>query len=160
MIQLIRIDDRLVHGQVVYSWKASLGYQAIVVADDAAAKDEIRKKVIKMATPRDTKSIILSVEDTCKFLQNPKLNDVKIFVVVGSPKAAYEIAQCVGGKPPVNLGGMMAGEGRREFAKAVYLNDEDVSYLDKLVEGGISIETRQTPSERIQSFDSLRNSYK
>ena len=55
---------------------------------------------------------------------------------------------------------MMSGEGRREFAKAVYLNDEDVAYLDKLVEGGTSIETRQTPSERIQSFDNLRNAFK
>lgn len=159
MIQLIRIDDRLVHGQVVYSWKASLGYQAIVVADDDAAKDEIRKKVIKMATPRDTKSITLSIEEACSFLQNPKLADVKIFVVVGNPKAAYDIINCVGGTPPVNLGGVMAGEGRKEFAKAVYLNEEDVSYLDKLVEGGVSIETRQTPSERIQSFESLRKVY-
>lgn len=159
MIQLIRIDDRLVHGQVVYSWKASLGYQAIVVADDAASKDELRKKVISMATPKEVKSITTSIEGACELLTNPKLKDVKVFVVVATPRAAYDIIECVGEIVPVNLGGMMMAEGRKKFANAVYLSPDDLGYLDKLAEKGVTIETRQTPSERIQDFQKLRSAY-
>ena len=43
MILKIRIDDRLLHGQVAYSWKSALSYNAIVIASDSAAKDEVRK---------------------------------------------------------------------------------------------------------------------
>ena len=48
MIVKLRIDDRLLHGQVAYSWKSALSYNAIVIASDAAAADEFRKGVIKM----------------------------------------------------------------------------------------------------------------
>ena len=51
MIVKLRIDDRLLHGQVAYSWKSALSYNAIVIASDAAAADEFRKGVIKMCWP-------------------------------------------------------------------------------------------------------------
>lgn len=47
MISMIRMDDRLLHGQVAYAWKADLGYNAVVIASDAASKDEFKKKALK-----------------------------------------------------------------------------------------------------------------
>ena len=47
MIQLVRIDDRLLHGQVAYSWKSALSYEAIVIANDSATNDEIRKAALE-----------------------------------------------------------------------------------------------------------------
>ena len=49
MILKIRIDDRLLHGQVAYSWKSALGYDAIVIVSDSAAKDEMRKTALKLS---------------------------------------------------------------------------------------------------------------
>lgn len=46
MISMIRMDDRLLHGQVAYAWKADLGYNAVVIASDAASKDEFKKKAL------------------------------------------------------------------------------------------------------------------
>ncbi|MEA4812133.1 MAG: PTS sugar transporter subunit IIB [Anaerolineaceae bacterium] len=160
MIQLIRIDDRLLHGQVIYSWKASLDYQAIVIADDVAAADELRKKVIKLATPPGVKSITLSIEEACKFLQTETLQNVKIFVVVASPKAAYEILQCTGQKCSVNLGGMMKTGARKEFAKAVYLENTDLEYLEKIEAMKLEVDVRQTPGESQQNFQSLKSKFK
>ena len=51
MILKIRIDDRLLHGQVAYSWKSALSYDAIVIASDSAAKDEVRKMALKLCCP-------------------------------------------------------------------------------------------------------------
>ncbi|WP_331836832.1 PTS sugar transporter subunit IIB [Erysipelothrix piscisicarius] len=55
MIQKIRIDDRLLHGQVAYSWKSALNYEAIVIASDDAASDPIRKQALKLAKPDGVK---------------------------------------------------------------------------------------------------------
>ena len=159
MIQLIRIDDRLLHGQVVYSWKASLDYQAIVIADDNAAKDDLRKKVIKMATPPGVKSITLPVAEACEFLTAPTLEKVRVMVVVGSPKSALDILRFLTERPVVNLGGMMMAQGRKQFAKAVYLNSEDAENLEKIVQMGVSIDVRQTPSETSQKYQDLRTKF-
>lgn len=159
MIQIIRIDDRLLHGQVVYSWKASLNYQAIVIADDNAAKDDLRKRVIKMATPPGVKSITLPVAEACDFLKSPSLEKVRVMVVVGSPKTALDMLQSLTERPLVNLGGMMMGEGRKEFAKAVYLTVEEAGSLVQIAEMGVTIDVRQTPSEASQKFQDLKNKF-
>lgn len=159
MIQLIRIDDRLLHGQVAYSWKAGLGYQAIVIADDNVADDAMRKSIIKMATPAGVKLAIRNIEDASNLLNNEKLKNVKVFVIVANPKSAYELYSKIDEKPDLNLGGMMNKENTREFAKAVYLSDEDFEYLKKIQGKNINIDVRQTPSENSQNFEELKNKF-
>lgn len=73
MIQAVRIDDRLLHGQVAYSWKAKFNYQAIVIADDEVDNDEMRKSIIKMAVPSGVKLAIKNINNAIELLKNPKL---------------------------------------------------------------------------------------
>lgn len=159
MIQLIRIDDRLLHGQVAYSWRSALDYEAIIIANDSAAQDDIRKSALKMATPPGVRLAVRSVEGAAELAQHPKLKDLKVFVICANPKDVYRFLELVDEKPAVNLGGIQAAEGKTMFARAVYLNEEDVEYLDKLSQNGVSIETRQTPSESIQNYDALRSKF-
>lgn len=159
MIQLVRIDDRLLHGQVAYSWKAHLGYQAIVIANDEAAGDNFRKQALKMAAPAGTQVTTRTVESAIQLLHNPKLENVKVLVVVGNPKDALAIVRSCEEYPTVNLGGMMNGEGRKEFAKAVYVREEDVKALDEMQDLGVVIETQQLPTEPVQKYETLRARY-
>ena len=73
MILKIRIDDRLLHGQVAYSWKSALGYDAIVIVSDSAAKDEMRKTALKLCCPDGVKLATRTVEAGAELLKNPKL---------------------------------------------------------------------------------------
>ena len=66
MIVKLRIDDRLLHGQVAYSWKAKLGYNAIVSVSDAASNDDLRKATIKMCCPDGVK---LATRETAKCIE-------------------------------------------------------------------------------------------
>ena len=62
MILKIRVDDRLLHGQVAYSWKSALSYDAIVIVSDSAAKDDVRKMALKLCCPDGVKLAVRTVE--------------------------------------------------------------------------------------------------
>ena len=159
MIVKLRIDDRLLHGQVAYSWKSALGYNAIVIASDGAAADEFRKGVIKMCCPEGVKLATRSVEEAAKLLNNPKLKDMKVFAICGSPADANALLKQIEERPAVNLGGVQMAEGKRLFSKAVYLDEEDVRNLDEIAASGYSIEVQEVPSTGISKYGELRKKF-
>ncbi|MGN1344739.1 MAG: PTS sugar transporter subunit IIB [Traorella sp.] len=156
MILKLRIDDRLLHGQVAYSWKAKLNYNAIVIVSDSAAKDELRRATIRMCCPDGVKLATRSVEDAIKLLKNDKLKSMKVFVVCPDPKTAYEVITQINEKPVINLGGMQKKEGTQLFSKAVYMSDEDKEYCDKLIEKGFNIEVQEVPETSMSYYKNLR----
>ena len=157
MILKLRIDDRLLHGQVAYSWKSALGYNAIVIASNEAANDEMRKTTIKLCCPDGVKLATRTIDEAAKLLKNPKLEAMKVFVICANPKSAYELLKQLDEKPTVNVGGMQSETGKQLFSKAVYVNQEDVQYLDDIKAAGYHIEVQEVPSTAVHDYDSLRN---
>lgn len=156
MILKVRIDDRLLHGQVAYSWKSALGYNAIVIVSNEAANDELRKTTIKLCCPDGVKLATRTIEDGAKLLNNPKLADMKVFVICPNPQTTYELLTRINEKPIVNIGGMQSCDGKVLFSKAVYVNQTDVEYLDKIHDAGYEIEVQEVPSTTKHDFGSLR----
>lgn len=156
MILKVRIDDRLLHGQVAYSWKAKLGYNAIVIASNEAAHDDLRKATIKMCCPDGVKLATRDVDSAVALLKNEKLKDMKVFVICPNPKTAWEVVSQLTEKPTINLGGMQKSEGADFFSKAVYMNDTDRQYCDKLVEAGYTIEVQEVPETSMSNYKNLR----
>lgn len=157
MIVKIRIDDRLLHGQVAYSWKSALSYDAIVIASDSAANDDIRKMAIKLCCPDGVKLAIRSISDAATLLKNPKLASMKVFVICPNPESVHDLLQLIEERPAVNLGGMQMEPNKVLFSPAVYVNKEDIAYLDKIVASGINVEVQEVPSKSMKDYSSLRN---
>lgn len=157
MIVKIRIDDRLLHGQVAYSWKSALSYDAIVITSDSAANDDIRKMAIKLCCPDGVKLAIRSISDAATLLKNPKLSSMKVFVICPNPESVHDLLQLIEERPAVNLGGMQMEPNKVLFSPAVYVNKEDIEYLDKLVASGIRVEVQEVPSKSMKDYSSLRN---
>lgn len=153
MIQGIRIDDRLLHGQVAYSWKAALNYEAIVIASDAAAEDSIRKQVMKIATPDGVKLAVRSIEDSIKLLNDSRMANTKVFVVTESPENAYKLYLGLKENPVCILGGLQMHEGKDLYSAAVYLSSTDRNYLDKIVEKGIKVLVKQVPNDKDKIYE-------
>ncbi len=156
MILKLRIDERLLHGQVAYSWKAALAYDAIVIASDEAAADDLRKTTIKLCCPDGVKLATRSIEDAAKLLKNDKLAKMKVFVIVANPKSAQRLLELIDDKPVVNLGGMQKEDHKVFFSKAVYVGKEDLEYLDIMNEKGYKIEVQEVPSTSVLNFNDLR----
>lgn len=103
MITQIRVDDRLIHGQVAVVWTKELNAPLLVVANDEAAKNEITQMTLKMAVPNGMKLLIRSVEDSIKVFNDPRAVDKHIFVIVSSIKDACQIAKQVKDLEAVNV---------------------------------------------------------
>lgn len=159
MIQVIRIDDRLLHGQVAFSWKAKLDFDAIVIVSDDAANDSMRKQIMKMCCPEGVKLAVRTVEDASALLMNPRLESMKVFVVCPDPDTAKRLLERIPDRPIVNLGGMAADGGKVQFSRMVFVNEADLAALDDLDAEGVEIEIQEVPSTAIQPYRRLRRKF-
>lgn len=155
MIKMMRVDERLIHGQVAVVWSKYLGADRIVVANDEVVKNEMQMMALKMAVPSSIKANIKSVDDAIKILNDPRGEKFKIFVVVGSPKDACKVAQSVKGIELINIGnyGRMeqtsgaSGEKREKLDNNVYITEEDRKYLKELTEYDAKVNVQVVPTE-------------
>lgn len=147
MVKLLRIDDRLLHGQVAFAWTKSLGVDAIIVANDDVVKDDLIKMSIKMAAPPDVKLAIRSIDDAVKLVEHPKTKDMSIFIVVKNTRDALRLAERVQMIQHINVGGIKKEDGKQMLTRAVFVSDEDIQVINKLLEMGKEVEIRQVPTD-------------
>ena len=93
MIKLLRVDHRLLHGQVAMAWTQSLDSDCILIANDAVVNDNIRKTTIKLAKPNGVKLVMKNIEDSIAALNAGVTDKYKLFIVVESIEDAYRLAK-------------------------------------------------------------------
>lgn len=147
MILLLRVDHRLLHGQVAFSWIQNLGADCILIANDSVVNDELRKTTMKLAKPQEVKLVIKNIEDSIQALKSGVTDKYKLFIVVESVEDAYKIAKEVDEIKQINLGGVKARENSRNISKAVNLLEEEKNLLKELQSLGIEIEIRQVAND-------------
>lgn len=148
MILLTRVDHRLLHGQVAFSWTQGLGADCILIANDDVPTNDIRKTTIKLAKPQGVKLVIKSIDDAIIALQSGVTDKYKLFVVVESIADAYKLATAFPEMKHINVGGIKAKDGSRSIGKAVNVLSEEEELLKKLVESGVDVEIRQVPGDK------------
>ena len=154
MIKMMRIDDRLVHGQVAVVWSKYLGVNRIVVANDDIVKNGMQMMTVKMAVPSNIKAIIKNVEDAIKLLNDPRAAGLDIFLVVGNPKDAYRINEMVSGIPLINVGnsGRMGAtaeeiQNKEQIDKNIYVDEQDKKYFRLLNESDTKVSIQSVPTD-------------
>lgn len=155
MITLTRIDHRLLHGQVAFSWTKFLDSNCILIANDELMKDELKMSAMRMAKPTGVKLVMKSIEDSIKALNSGVTDKYKLFIIVGSVEDAYRLATQVNSIQSINIGGMKQEEGRRQISKAVFISEKDEAQLKELHEKGIELEVRLVPTDTKQNLMDL-----
>ena len=155
MIKLTRIDDRLVHGQVSFTWVPSLDINCLLVANDKIAADEFQKMAFNLAKPPTVKLLIYNIAQAASFLNDPKSSNARILVLVNNVTDAFRLAQDVKKITSVNFGGIRMKPGARLISKAVALDENDISIIRQMIEKGVELELRQVPGDRKQAVESL-----
>ena len=151
MIKCLRVDHRLLHGQVAFSWTSALGADCILIANDDVMKDELRKTTIKMAKPQGVKLVMKSVEDGIAAVNSGVTDKYKLFIIVESVEDAYRLESGFPAIKSINIGGMKAREDRKQISKAVFVSEEDIEKLRILGDKGIELEIRLVPSDSKQN---------
>ena len=152
MITLLRVDHRLLHGQVAFSWTQYVGADCILIANDNVPDDELRKTTIKLAKPPSVKLVIKNINDSIESIKSGVTDKYNLFIVVESVNDAWRIASAVEEIKSINLGGIKAKEGSKNISKAINLLPEEIEQLQQLVGKGVEVEIRQVPNDRKKLF--------
>lgn len=151
MIKLVRIDHRLLHGQVAFSWTKFLESDCILIASDELMHDNLKMSAMRMAKPSGVKLVMKSIEDSITALNSGVTDKYNLFILVESVEAAFRLAHGYAGIKHINIGGMKAQDDRRQISKAVFVSDTDVTMLKELHEKGIHLEVRLVPQDTKQN---------
>ena len=81
MIKLVRIDHRLLHGQVAFSWTKFLDSDCILLASDDLVKDELKMAAMRMAKPTGIKLVMKSIEDSIKALNSGVTDNINYLLL-------------------------------------------------------------------------------
>ncbi|MBS1660383.1 MAG: PTS sugar transporter subunit IIB [Bacteroidetes bacterium] len=155
MLKLIRIDDRLVHGQVALTWTPALNINCMVVANDRAATDEFLRMTLGLAKPAGVRLHILTLKDAVDFLHDEKNGGLSILVLVNSVKDVCMLAEGVAAVQSINFGGIRARPGASAVSKAVALTPDDIVLVRELLGRGIELEVRQVPTDKKVDLQTL-----
>ena len=139
MIKLVRVDHRLLHGQVIFSWTKQVGTNYIIVADDKVPNDPISMMALSIAKP---------VSQLRKLVdENASKN---IMIIVKGPAEALQLAKELPEVTEINYGGVAKKAGSKEYGKAVYLNEAELKATQELISMGKKIYIQMVPSSPIE----------
>ena len=149
MVKLLRVDRRLIHGQIAFSWTAYLNVDCILVASD-----DIRMTTLRLAKPKNTKLIIKSIADSIAAFQSGKTDKYKIMIVVENVDDAYQLAKAVDDIQVINLGNVKAHDDSKPYKgdQSINLTKDDQIRLNELITLGKSVEIRMVPNDGIKRF--------
>ena len=148
MIILYRVDDRLVHGQVVEGWVPHLRAEELAVVSDEIAGDEMRRTIMRFATPEGVDLKLMTVAEAAAYLPEAEKAERKVLLLLPGLAEALTLSEKGLNIPSLNIGGMHYSAGKNlSIGKAIFLNDEDCAALKALSAAGIKIEGRGVPSD-------------
>ena len=145
-IVLVRIDNRLIHGQIAVTWSHYAGGNLLLVANDGVAEDSVRQNLMDMAAPPGMATRYFSIQKTIDIIHKASPAQ-KIVLIVESPKDVVRLAK--GGVPftEVNVGNMHFSEGKQQIHKTVSVDKNDIAAFKDLAEMGIECSIQTVPQE-------------
>lgn len=148
-IVLARVDDRLIHGEVVSVWGPALGINRYIIVDDEVASNKLNKRVIKALCPGSARCSIYTVDRAAEVLITPSEDrKEKIMVLVKSPIIFLRLAERGNIFKKINLGGMGMHDGRKPFVKNLSCTEEEVEAIRTLVDRGIHVFYQLVPEQK------------
>jgi mannose/fructose/N-acetylgalactosamine-specific phosphotransferase system component IIB len=148
MIVMSRIDDRLIHGQVVEGWVNFLKATCIFVADDRVASNPFQRSIIELSVPQGLKAIISRVEDVCDLLRATTLSADRIILLFSNPVDVLRAINSGLSCRVINIGGMHYVPGKRKLMDVLAVDDADLAALKELAAKSIKIDVQTVPNQR------------
>jgi len=151
---LHRVDDRLIHGQVVVAWGHHLRPRRIWVVDDATAASEWERDLLSDAAPGVEVRVVTAVEATTAYAEEAGAEGAA-FLLVRDLRTALALVEGGAPIPAFNLGGLHYAPGREKVNDYVYLDSADRALCRRLMERGVALEVQDVPATRPQSLTEI-----
>lgn len=142
-----RVDNRLVHGQIIATWMPYLRLRRFIVVSDSVADNTLQKTMFRMAIPQEITFQALHLGEGARFLSDRGYGSDRTMVLLESVADAVRLFHSGHPFSDLNIGNVHHGPGRKRFTNAVYLSDEELDLLDGLMKKGCRVEIRSLPTE-------------
>lgn len=154
----VRMDERLIHGQVAGIWAPSLHTQRIIVINDEAAADTLQKSSLRMAAPTSMRLSVLPVESAAKNIRSGKYGKQRLFLVFKNPTDVLRYLKAGGKLTHVNVGNMSYKEESKDITKSIKVLDEEIDVFESIAAMDINVTAQLVPNDPVIDFmDKLRN---
>lgn len=147
-IVLVRVDNRLIHGQILESWIPSVRADCIVVANDELAKITFQKVLMESAVPKGIKVAIGTIEEMARYLRSDEVGDRRILLLFADPQDALQAHRLGVDFVELNLGNLHGGKDKKRLSCTVALNNDDIKQLQALEDEGVKVVLQCVPSDR------------
>lgn len=154
MIKAIRVDYRLLHGQVAVSWTSALGADCLLLVSDTVKDDPMRMNALKMAKPSGVKVVIKNTEEAVEALTSGVTDKYKLFIICEDLEIASTIVEAAGEKS-LNIGNTPFREGTKQYGKSAHLTGEEEKLIKGLLDAGIDVYIQMVPAEKSTKCKSL-----
>ncbi len=153
----IRIDDRLIHGQVATRWTAATKATRILIPNDEVAVNDVQKQILRMAAPSGVNTSLISVEKAGQNITAGKYSNQQVLVVAKSPIDILRLIELGVEVNHINVGNMANREGSRQIKNSVSVLPEEEQAFKELLAAGISITAQMVPDEKSPMLEELLN---
>lgn len=148
----VRIDDRLIHGQVAAFWCNALRVNRIMVANDKIANDDLRKSMLRMAAPPGIRTSLISLEKAANNINAGKYEGQRVLLIFESPQDAVELINLGVKLDTINVGNLAHKEGAIQIKSNIKVVEEEIEAFKKLNEMGVVLTAKMIPDDPETDF--------
>ncbi len=152
-IVLTRIDDRLIHGQVVVGWVPALQIQRLVLVSDEVSANAWEQELYVLGVPPELDVEFLSVAETLGAVHDWADDKVRTLLLIGDVDTTVRLCDGTDLITRVNVGGIHESTGRAERLAYVYLSDDEAAQLRALHDGGVEVTAQDVPTAKALSVE-------
>ncbi|MBP5718028.1 MAG: PTS sugar transporter subunit IIB [Abditibacteriota bacterium] len=152
-VVLARVDDRLIHGEVVTAWIPTYKATRILIIDDDVAKDEFNVRVVKALAPAGTKVFVYTVEKASEKLMVPGVEGERLLLLAKTPTTYCRLIQNGVPLKEVNLGGACIRGDRKPFINNVALDPAEVTACEEMRKAGCRVYYQLVPEQSVIEID-------
>lgn len=154
-VKLVRIDDRLIHGQVATTWIKNYEIEQVLIINDKAANDPIQKSVVGLAAPPGVKVMIFGVNQFINILKKSEIKKSTMLLFTTSTDVLKIVESGLVDIKEVNAGGMRFNDTRKRLIKAISVTPEEEQAFVKMMDKGIKINVQMVPKDTSVDFKTL-----
>ncbi|EPL6453906.1 MULTISPECIES: PTS system mannose/fructose/N-acetylgalactosamine-transporter subunit IIB [Providencia] len=155
-INVARIDDRLIHGQVITTWVKNFDIEQVIIVNDKVASDSVQQSVLTMAAPPDLKVVVFGVDKFIDVLKKAEIKRRTMLLFTNSVDVNKLVENGLK-LEKLNVGGMRMQEGRRNLSRAVAVTPEEEQAFKSLINNNVAVEIQMVPKDPIVELKTLLN---
>lgn len=161
MIQLIRCDDRMIHGQCIVRVLGDFNIARVIGVDDFTAGNPVLRNIYQLAVPPHIQSDILTEKDAAAALPGHLDTAENVLLLVKNPQSALALFEAVEGLPKhLNIGPMSSRKDAKKVTMYAYLTPAEIDAVERMADMGVRVYFNQTTDQKTDEWDALRTAFK